>query len=141
LLLFKTVTVWAAELTAQIIVLALLWTWFSRDDPHEVLREVSTYATVVATMFFLTGYLVTTAVARLLCRRKLHLVYPPAAALLFFIHFELLNQTMGGIFEPSARSAALGVGIASALCTTLLGSVLLGGWISAKAAAATDSSI
>ena len=82
----------------------------------------------VAMMFFSTGYLLTTIIARLWLKPENTMLYPCIAAALYMIHFEILNFAAGGAFEHWERWAIRIVGPCIAFTCTLAGNQLLSKW-------------
>jgi hypothetical protein len=92
-----------------------------------VVHDVLVASVLVTMMFFSTGYLLTTIIARLfLPERKL--LYPCIAFALYVIHFEILNVAAGGVFEPRERWVIRVVGACIAFMCTLGGNQILSKW-------------
>ena len=82
----------------------------------------------VSMMFFSTGYVFTTGLARAIWQPGKAWLYPTVATVLFFIHFEILNHAAGGIFTPAMRAGVQFVGAFIAFSCTLAGTFALGKW-------------
>jgi hypothetical protein len=86
------------------------------------------YGSGILLLFFTTGYLLTTAIARVFWKGRIFWLYPCIAVVLFFLHFEIMNVGVGGAFEPADRFR---IRIAEAfvvLACTSLGTLALRRW-------------
>jgi hypothetical protein len=75
-----------------------------------------------------TGYLLSTAVVRALWRGQTLWSYPAVAAVLFFIHFEIMNFGVGGAYEPKDRLRIRVAGALIVIACTFVGTLLLRRW-------------
>jgi hypothetical protein len=72
-------------------------------DRNEFGKALYIYFAGITWMFFSTGYLLTTGVSRAIWKGRKIWSYPVIAAILYSIHFEILNLEAGGAFEPPDR--------------------------------------
>jgi hypothetical protein len=97
-------------------------------DQHTFAKDLFIYFVWILTIFFSTGYLVTTTVSRLLWRGRTLWPYSVVAAILFLIHFEIMNLDARGAFNPPDRARIRAAGTCIAFFCTLAGSVVLRKW-------------
>jgi hypothetical protein len=103
MLILKQLTIWGAEIISQAVLIALLLIGLFGYDQHAFGRALLGYAGLILIMFFLTGYLTTTAIARAVWRVRAHWLYSVVASALFLIHFEVLSISVGGAYAPRDR--------------------------------------
>jgi hypothetical protein len=128
MLILKRLTIWAAEIISQAMMLGLLLIGLHGYDQHAFGKSLLTYATWVLVMFFTTGYLATTAIVRAIRKWSKLWLYSAIATAVFVIHFEVLNVGVGGAFEPRDRLRILVTGACIAFLTTIFGTGLLQRW-------------
>ena len=126
--LIGRLTVWAIEVVLQAVLIGLLLVWLFGHDRYSLARGLLIYIDSILVMFFLTGYLLTTAISRALWRGHIPWIYSVIATALFTFHFELLNFGIGGAFESRDRARILFIGAFFAFLTTLSGSAVLLRW-------------
>jgi hypothetical protein len=78
-------------------------------------------------IFGLSGYLITTLIARLFLMRQNFWLSPAWAMVLFLVHFEVLNRLIlpGGAGGPSDRIVLRSVGVCITSLTAIAGSIAL----------------
>jgi hypothetical protein len=130
--ILKGIAIWILETSCEAFLLGLLlliisWVQFHRttSGATRLIHDLLVFTAAVALMFFLTGYLLTTAILRAVWRGKELWSYSLVAIGLFLIHFEVLNRGVGGAFDPSERTIVRVVGACIAFACTLGGSWLL----------------
>lgn len=99
----KRLVVWLVEVAIEALSLGLFLVVIFGHDPHSLGKDVLFFAVAIAWMFFMTGYLLTTAISRVLWKHSRLWTYPVLAMALFLIHFEILSAGVGGAFAPSDR--------------------------------------
>jgi hypothetical protein len=109
---------------------ALLLIVLFGHDSHEFGKDLLIFATSVAFMFFSSGYLLSTAIFRGVWRGQRLWSYPAVAALLFSVHFEILNVGVGGAFAPPDRLRIRVAGACIVFACTFVGGCLLRAWVS-----------
>jgi len=119
------------ETGSQALLLALLLTGLFGHDQYNFGRGLMIYAGEILMMFFLTGYLLTTAIARAIWKGQSSWRYPLLCTILFVLHFELLNVGIGGAFAPRDRRIILITGAVAAFLITLGGTLALRRWTTA----------
>jgi hypothetical protein len=124
----KRLAVWFVEVALQAFLVGLLLILHFGHDEYSFTRGLLIYVDSTLVMFFLTGYLFTTAISRAVWRAKDFWSYSVVATVLFIFHFELLNVGIGGAFEPRDRIRIIVVGASAALLTTLVGTSVLRRW-------------
>jgi hypothetical protein len=129
MLILKRLAVWLAEVSLQSVLLGLLLIVLYGDDQHAFGRGLLIYTISTLTMFFTSGYLITTAISRVVWKGQTFWLYSVVATALFILHFELLNLGLGGAFEPRDRIRIIVAGACAAWVTTLAGTFVLRRWI------------
>jgi len=131
----KRFLVWLVESLSEAILTGTLLLiishfQFAGEDLRDerVSRGLLVMSSAVAMMFFVTGYLLTTIIARLFLKPEKILLYPSIAAALYLIHFEILSIGVGGAFEPWERWIFRIVGPCIAFTCTLGGNLMLSKW-------------
>jgi len=126
-LILKRLAVWLLEMSLQALLLGLFLIVLHGYDQHAFGKDLLFYFDMIALLFFTTGYLLSTAVIRAIWKNWGTWLHPTIVAVLFLIHFEILNIGAGGAFEPpdGFRLRVAGVSIAFA-CT------FVGGWFLRK---------
>jgi len=122
--LAKRLLLWLAEIVSQALLLALLLAGLFGHDQFSFGRGVVIYAGWIFIMFCVTGYALTTAIARAIWKGESSKFYPLLSVVLFVVHFELLNVGIGGAFAPPDRRMVVIAGVAVAFLTTLGGRLL-----------------
>jgi hypothetical protein len=122
--LAKRLLRWLAEIVSQALLLALLLAGLFGHDQFSFGRGVLIYAGWIFIMFCVTGYALTTAIARGVWTGESSKFYPILSTVLFVLHFELLNVGIGGAFAPPDRRMVVIVGAITAFVTTLAGTLL-----------------
>src|SRR5689334_290 len=93
------ITVWILETACEAFLLSLLLIILSLSSGASGLgfiRDLAFGFFASLTLFFTTGYLLTTAIADAFCRRKLVWIYPLVASLLFSVHLQIFLFVAGG---------------------------------------------
>lgn len=124
MLIAKRLLLWLAEIISQALLLALLLAGLFGHDQFSFGRGVVIYASWIFIMFCVTGYALTTAIARAVWRGESSKFYPILTAVLFVLHFELLNVGIGGAFAPPDRRTVVIAGAVTAFVTALAGTLL-----------------
>jgi hypothetical protein len=124
----KRLMVWFAETVLEALLLSVVLLGLSGYTRGTLLKDLTVGFVWIATMFFSTGYLFTTAIARAVWRGGSIWVYPVVALALFFVHFEILNHALGGIFNLPDRVVIRIAGAAIVLVCTFAGSLVLRRW-------------
>jgi hypothetical protein len=127
----KRIVVWFIETLCEIFLLGIVLTVLLGHDPRSFLRDLSVYSSGIVLLFFTTGYLLTTIVVRAVSKGQALWIYPTIATGLFFIHFEIMNVSLGGAFAPPDRLRILATGACIVLACTLAGT-----WVLRRSAAA-----
>jgi hypothetical protein len=127
-LILKRLTVWFIETASEALLLGLVLTLLFGHDQHAFLKDVLIYSSGISLLFFSTGYLLTTIVARAVLRGRGSWLYPAIATALFFIHFEIMNVSLGGAFAPSTRLRVRVAGACIAFACTVVGTLALRRW-------------
>lgn len=109
----------------ETLLLAVILVSLSGNGKHAYIRDVAVSSVWIGAMFFSTGYLFTTGIARTIWQPRRVWLYPMLATLLFLIHFEILNYTAGGIFDPAKRAVIRIAGGCIVLVCTFAGSMAL----------------
>jgi hypothetical protein len=128
MLILKRLTIWAAEIISQAVLLGLLLIGFYGYDQHAFGKGLLRYAIAILFMFFMTGYLATTSISRTVWRGQKLWLYSVIATTLFLIHFEVLNVGVGGAFRPRDRVRIRIAGACIAFLSTLAGTAVLQMW-------------
>jgi hypothetical protein len=126
--LLQRVTAWISEALVQAVAIAVLLVALYGHDRFGYVRAVGVFAVSIFMMFCISGYLLTTAVARLFWKSTRVWQYPAVAMLLFVFHFELMNIGVGGAFDPHDRHIVVVVGAWIAFSTAWMGTVALRRW-------------
>jgi hypothetical protein len=128
MLIIKRLTIWAGEVISQAILLGLLLIGFYGYDQHAFGKSLLTYSVLIVIMFFMTGYVTTTAILRAVWRWRKPWLYSVIATALFLIHFEVMNIAAGGAFEIQDRLRIRITGACIAFFSTLSGTAVLQKW-------------
>jgi hypothetical protein len=126
--LLKRLAIWAAEIISQAVLIGLLLIGLFGYDQHAFGKDLLGYAGLILIMFFLTGYLATTAIARAVWRWRRPWLYSVIASALFLIHFEVLSISVGGAYPPRDRVRIRMAGACIAFLSTLAGTAVLQRW-------------
>jgi hypothetical protein len=68
MLILKRLAVWLIETSLEVLLLGLVLTLLLGHDQHAFLKDVLIYSSGIVLLFFTTGYLLTTTVARAVWR-------------------------------------------------------------------------
>ena len=128
-LILKRLAVWMLETSLQALLLSLFLIVSQGYDEHAFGKDLLFFFNAVALLFFTTGYVLSTAIIRVIWKGPRLWLYPAIATILFFIHFEILNVGVGGAFEPPARLRIRVAGACFAFACTLIGGWLLRKWV------------
>lgn len=131
--MIKRLLVWLLETVLEAALLSVVLLILSGYTRGTLFKDLAVGFVWIGTMFFSTGYLFTTAIARAVWRGGRVWLYPGVAMVLFFIHFELLNHSVGGIFRLPDRVVLRIAGACIVLACTFVGNLLLRRWTSAAA--------
>lgn len=126
--ILKRLAVWLLEVVLQAVLLGLLLTGLYGHHRLSFARGLLIYADSIFVFFFLTGYLLTTAIARALWKGRTLWLFSTIIAVLFVLHFELLNVGLGGAFAPHDRKIVVIAGVVIAFLTTLAGTIVVRRW-------------
>ena len=96
MLILKRLSIWFIETLFEVLFLGVLLAVLFGYDYNALIKSVLTLSIAISYMFLVTGYLLSTAVVRALWRGQTLWSYPAVAAVLFFIHFEIMNFGVGG---------------------------------------------
>ena len=123
------VAIWFLEIAAEALLLGIfIVVWMTIQDGDvdaSLVKAPFILAFAILWMFLITGYLLTTFIARVVWRGQSLWLYPCLAGLLFFIHFEIMNYGVGGAFDRKDRFVIRMVGISITLICTFAGSLQL----------------
>lgn len=137
--ILKRLLLWFVESSCEAILTGTLLVAFAhvqfgghnrRDD--QLFQDLLLASVLVSVMFFSTGYLLTTIIARLFLNPERKYLYPCIAFALYVVHFEILNIETGGMFGPSERWLVRVVGPCIAFACTLGGNLVLSKWKSSS---------
>ena len=117
-----------AETSSQALLLALLLIRLFGHDQYSFGGGLAIYAGEIVIMFCVTGYVLTTAIARAIWKGDSSRFYPLLCTVLFVLHFELLNVGLGGAFALPDRRIVVIAGAAAAFVTTLTGTIAIRRW-------------
>jgi hypothetical protein len=129
MLILKRLFTWLLETSLEAVLLGVVLLSLFGCDQHVYIKCLAVNFIWIGTMFFSTGYLLSTCVARALWQRRSLWIYPLIATVLFFIHFEILNRAAGGAFDPAKRFVIRVAGGCIVFTCTFLGSLLLRNWM------------
>lgn len=128
MLILKRLTIWAAEMISQVLLLALLLIGLFGHDQHAFGKDLLFYAVAILLMFFSTGYLATTAITRAVWKWGDLWLYSAFAAALFAIHFEVMNIGLGRGYAPKDQLPIWMAGAGIAFLSTYTGTAVLQRW-------------
>lgn len=131
--MIKRIVVWLLETLLEALLLSVVLVCLLGDNQHRYAKDLAVSFVWIGTMFFSTGYLFTTVIARAAWRGRFAWLYSGVALVLFFIHFEILNHSAGGIFDAPKRAVIRIAGACIVLACTFVGTLLLRRWASATA--------
>ena len=130
--ILRRIVIWLLETSCEALLTGLLlfavaWVEFHRTAPGNTrfVHDLLGLSVAVAFMFFMTGYLLTTVIFRTVWNGRKLWSYSVISAVLFLIHFEILNRGVGGAFDLPERTLIRVVGPCIAFACTLGGSWLL----------------
>lgn len=132
MLTVKRLIIWLVETSVEALVLAVVLVSLFGCDQGTYGKCIGINFVWIGTMFFSTGYLFTTAIARALWRGGSLWLYPAVAVVLFLIHLEILNYAAGGMFDAPKRTVIRIAGACIVLACTLAGTLVLRQWIASK---------
>ena len=128
MLILKRLVIWLFETVFEAFLLSVVLVCLLGDNQHKHTKDLSVSFVWIGTMFFSTGYLFTTAIARAVWRGGTVRFYPVVAAVLFLVHFEILNHSAGGIFDLRKRLVIRIAGVCIVFACTFVGTLLLRRW-------------
>jgi hypothetical protein len=124
----KRLAIWAAETALQVALLGVVLGVLLGHDQSAFAKDVVIYGSGIFLMFFTTGYLLTTIIARAFWKGKSVWLYSCIAVTLYFLHFEIMNMGLGGAFEPADRFRIRIAGAVVFFICTFVGTILLRRW-------------
>jgi len=123
---WKRLVVWAMELIGQLVLLVGALFLIVRPSGNTTIGGIVTLSLAILFYFCLTGYVLTTAISRVCWNSRRIWSYPSFNALLFWVHFEILNQLFSRqILTKHSRALFVACGMGIAFLTSLLGSSVL----------------
>jgi hypothetical protein len=126
----KRITIWFLELQCQALLLSVLCIILSLPKgPREegIFRDLVLGFNFVSTLFYSTGYLLTTAILAVFWRGQRLWFYPVIAATLFSIHLQILFFALGDV--PSSEKLPVRLaGPCIVIASTLVGGYFLRRW-------------
>jgi hypothetical protein len=125
MLMSKRLVVWLLEIAIEALSLGLVLAFLFGYDQHAFGKDLLTYTIAIIFMFFITGYLLTTAISRAFWNVQKLWSYPVLAVTPFLIHFEILNLGVGGAFAPPDRLRIVCAGVCVVFACALAGSLSL----------------
>jgi hypothetical protein len=125
MLILKRLAIWLFETSLEALLLAVVLVSLFGCDQHTYGKCIGVTSVWVGSMFFGTGYLFTTAIARAVSRGVSVWPYSVIALALFFIHFEILNHAAGGMYDAPKRIVLRLAGGCIVLACTFAGTLLL----------------
>jgi hypothetical protein len=129
MLVVKRLTIWLLEIILETALLGVVLVNLFGCDLHAYVKCLAVNFVWIGTLFFSTGYLFSTGVARAIWRGRNVWIYPMIATALFFVHFEILNYAAGGAFDLAKRSVIRVAGACIVFTCTFLGSLALQRWV------------
>jgi hypothetical protein len=124
----RLLAVWLVETLCEILLLSLSVIALLGLHEYSFGQDLKLYIFAIAFFMFMTGYLLTTLLARTLWRVRRIWSYPLAAAVLFLFHFQIMNLGMGGEWEPAISIRIRVAGACIVFACTLAGSFVLRKW-------------
>src|SRR6185437_10525403 len=82
----KRLAVWLLERSVEALLLGLLFSYLLLRDPRSLFPDFWKFGVIVASILFVHGYYVTTALAGVVWRSRRWWLYPAIAAALLVIH-------------------------------------------------------
>ena len=131
--MIKRIVVWLIETCLEVLLLGVVLTLLLGHDQHAFLKDVLIYSSGIGLLFFSTGYLLTTIVARAAWKAPKLWLYSAVATALFFIHFEIMNLGVRGAFEPPTRIRVRVAGACIVFACTFVGTLALRRWNAVRA--------
>jgi len=128
MLILKRLAIWFLETLLEALFLAVVLVSLFGCDQHAYGKCIGVSFVWIGTMFFSTGYLLTTAIARAVWRGMVVWLYSIVALVLFLIHFEILNHATGGMYDAPKRIVLRIAGGCIVLACTFVGTLLLRRW-------------
>jgi hypothetical protein len=128
----KRLLIWFLETSLEAVLLAVTLLCLFGHDRNAYFKDLAINFVWIGTMFFSTGYLLSTLVARAIWQGRSLWIYSVIAAVLFSIHFEILNYAAGGAFNVTPRWVVRIAGACIAFPCTLAGTSLLRRWGDAR---------
>jgi hypothetical protein len=128
----KRIAVWFLETQCEALLLSVVLIVLSIPNgpsQYGFVHDLLFGLTAIYTVFFTTGYLLTTAIVGIFWRSQRSWLYPSVASVLFLIHFEIFSVGIGGAFEPSERLPIRGAGAGIVFACTFVGGWFLRKWI------------
>ena len=130
--MIKRLVVWFIEISLEAMFLGVVLVCLLGDNQHAYVKDLTVSFVWISTMFFSTGYLFTTGIVRAVWRGKSVWLYPVVALALFFVHFEILNHSAGGIFDAPRRTVIRIAGGCIVPACTIAGTLALRRWTAAS---------
>jgi len=123
----ERLVVWMIEMIVQVLAFCLLVILVEARGRAFGISDIVVGCIAVLYIFIVSGYMVTTLVARLLLMRQNLLLSPAWATALFLIHFEVLNRLIlpSGAAGPHDRTIIRLVGVCITCLTAVAGSIKL----------------
>lgn len=128
MLILKRLSIWLLETALEALLLGMALSSLLGVTQHAYARDVAVGFVWISTMFFSTGYLLTTGIARAVWQPRRVWLYSMLAMLLFLVHFEILNYSAGGIFDAAKRTLIRIVGACIVFACTITGGAVLRKW-------------
>lgn len=127
IVVLKRLAIWFVETAFEAILLALSLVVSYGPDQYGFARDTWFFLAGIGFFSFTAGYLLTTAVARVLWRGRGLLPYSILASLLLVVHVEILFHVANG-WTPGERMRVRFTGLCVVLACTLCGSYFLRKW-------------
>ncbi len=128
MLILRRLAIWFLETLLEALLLAVFFSIWLGCDFHECGHGIWLTFVWIGLMFFSTGYLLTTGIARAVWRGSTVKLYPVVGAVLFLFHFEILNYDVGGISNLKTRIALRIAGVCIVVACTYTGNLILRKW-------------
>jgi hypothetical protein len=128
MVILRRLFIWLLETSLEALLLGMVLVSLSGDNQQAYVKDLAVSFAWISTMFFSTGYLLTTGIARAIWQAGRAWQYSIVATVLFFIHFEILNHAAGGLFDPPKRAVIRIAGGCVVFACTLAGTLVLRRW-------------
>lgn len=126
--MFRRIAVWSIETCVEALLFGAMLTLLLGHDRHAILKDALIYSSGIGLMFFSTGYLLSTIIARAAWKAPKPWLYSAVAVALFFIHFEIMSWNLGGAFDPVTRVRVRVAGACIVFGCTFVGTLVLRRW-------------